>query len=242
MQSGTIGYDKIKKKLKVNLCFQAPDILFNNGDRIVGVDRGLYNVVSLSDGQLYNAKQIRKKKREFLYVKRQLQEKGTRPAKRKLKARSGRGKRFSLHTNHCISKWLAHQPYDVVVLEDLSGIRKQRKGKIVNQWLSNWTFYQLEQLLSYKAAALGKQVVKTDARYTSQKCFACGKIEKKNRNKSQYKCSCGYSEHADINAAKNIKSNYLLSVAERKTEQAAVNQPNVSIAMLDAKPTTSIVG
>jgi putative transposase len=236
MQSGTIGYDKQKKKLKISLCFQAPDILPNNGSRIVGIDRGLYNIVSLSDGQLYNANKIREAKRKFLYVKRQLQAKGTKSAKRKLKKRSGKEKRFSLYINHCISKWLAHLPYDVFVLEDLSGIRKQRKGKLINNWLSNWTFFQLETFLTYKASELGKQVVKVDARYTSQKCFGCGKIEKKNRDKSKYTCSCGYSEHADINAAKNIMSNYLLSLAEKNKEQAVVNQPNVSAAMLDTSP------
>ena len=220
-----------KKKLKVSLIFEAPDTLpIQNSNRIVGVDRGLYNITSLSDGQLYNAKQVRKQKRKFLYVKRQLQAKSTRSAKRKLQKRSGREKRFSLNINHIISKWLANQPYDIFVLEDLKGIRKQRKGKILNGWLSNWTFYQLEQLLEYKALALGKQIVKVDARYTSQKCSNCGIIEKSNRNKSKYFCSkCGYAEHADINAAKNIKTNYFLSLAEKNNEQVAVNQPNVAL-------------
>jgi putative transposase len=241
MQAGTIGYDKQKKQLKVSLCFETPDIPFNNGNRIVGVDRGLYNIVSLSDGQLYNAQKIREQKRKFLYVKRQLQAKGTRSAKRLLKKRSGREKRFSLYQNHCISKWLAHQPYDVFVLEDLSGIRKQRKGKIVNQWLSNWTFHQLETLLGYKAQALGKQVVKVDARYTSQKCSNCGEIEKKNRNKSHYQCSCGYFEHADINAAKNIRNNYLLSAAEKPSEQATCKLAEC-LGQPETKPTTLVVG
>jgi transposase len=117
------------------------------------------------------------------------------------------------------------------VLEDLTGIRKQRKGKKINGWLSNWTFWQLEQFLGYKAEAAGKQVVKVDARYTSQKCSECGMIDKKSRNKSHYKCvGCGHTEHADINAAKNIRSNHTLSTAEKKVEQALVNMPHVSIA------------
>jgi transposase len=78
----------------------------------------------------------------------------------------------------------------------------------------------LEQLLTYKAEAVGKQVVKVDARYTSQKCSNCGKIEKSNRNGSHYACSCGYRDHSDTNASKNIRNNYLISVVERKTEQA----------------------
>mgnify|MGYP001809866401 CR=1 FL=1 len=243
MQSGTIGYDKQKHKLKINLCFQAPDIQLNNENKVVGVDRGIYNIVSLSDGQKLNTKLIRKRKREFLFVKRQLQAKVTKSAKRLLRKRSGKEKRFSLYHNHCISKWLANLPYDTFVLEDLSGIRKQKKGKKINNWLSNWTFYQLELLLTYKAAALGKKVVKVDPSYTSQTCFACGKIDKEQRDKSHYMCSCGYQEHADINAAKNISRKYLFAVektqkaeqaeelASLKNEASKVKQPNASEEM-----------
>ena len=242
MQSGTIGYDKQKKQLKVSLIFEAPTPQVVQSDRIVGIDRGLYNTVSLSDGQVYSSQQVRKKKREFLFVKRQLQAKGTRSAKRLLRKRSGREKRFSSHINHCISKWLVSLPYNTYVLEDLTGIRKQRKGKKLNGWLSNWTFFQLETFLQYKAEGIGKQVVKVDARYTSQKCSNCGITEKKNRNKSQYHCvSCGYFENADINAAKNIRNNYTLSIAEKSMEQATCKLAEC-LGKPETKPTTLVVG
>ena len=229
-QAATIGYSKSKDSVVANLTFTAPTPLSIQSDRIVGIDRGLYNIVSLSDGQTWTSKQVRSKKRQFMYVKRQLQAKGTRSAKRLLKKRSGQEKRFSSDINHRISKWLVSLPYDIFVLEDLTGIRKQNRGKKVNGWLSNWTFYQLEQFLGYKAEGLGKQVVKVDARYTSQKCSNCGHTDKTNRKGSRYNCSkCGHAEHADINAAKNIRNNYTLSLAERKSEQAPVNVPNASI-------------
>jgi transposase len=59
------------------------------GNKSVGVDRGLYNIVSLSDGFRYASNQIRKSKREVLFLKKQLQTKGTRSAKRKLKSLIG---------------------------------------------------------------------------------------------------------------------------------------------------------
>jgi hypothetical protein len=71
--------------------------------------------------------------------------------------------------------------------------------------------------------------------------FNCGKIEKKNRNKSQYKCSCGYVIHADINAAKNIQNNYLLSLAEKNNEQAACKSAEC-LGQSETKPTTLVVG
>jgi IS605 OrfB family transposase len=229
-QGATICYNRLEKRFKANLTFKCkmPDKVISS--RIVGVDRGLYNIVSLSDGQLYNARLVRKNKRRFLFVKRQLQAKGTPSAKRKLKKRSGKEKRFSLQVNHCISKWLVNQPYDIFVLEDLTGIRNRNKGRKLNGWLSNWTFHQLETFLIYKAEGLGKQVVKVDAYMTSQICSNCGISERSNRNKSKYSCSkCGHQEHADINAAINIKTKYILSLTEKNNEQVVVNQPIVSM-------------
>lgn len=221
-KAATIGYDRIKKCFKANLIFQYPDVKKIESDRIVGVDRGLYNTISLSDGFKYASNRIRNNKRKILFIKKQLQAKGTRSTKRKLKTLSGYEKRFSLNINHNISKQLVNMPYDIFILEDLKGIRKQKsKGKVLNKWLSNWSFWELERLLSYKAEALGKKIVKTNAKYTSQKCSNCKLINKKNRNKSHYFCdSCGYREHADVNAAKNIRNNYFISIAEKKMEQA----------------------
>jgi len=85
----------------------------------------------------------------------------------------------------------------------------------LNKLLSNWSFYQFEQFLKYKAEALGKQVVYIDPHYTSQKCSKCGNTNKLSRNKSQYKClNCGYVNHADINAAINIKNSYNIPIAQ----------------------------
>ena len=117
-------------------------------------------------------------------------------------------------------------PYDIFALEDLKGIRKQKsKGKKLNKWLSNWTFWQLEMLLTYKLEAIGKQLFHVDARYTSQKCSNCGQIEKTNRKGSHYHCDrCGHREHADINAAKNIRNNLLLD-AKWKSKQGVCQSP-----------------
>lgn len=219
-KAATIGYNRLKKCFKVNLIFETktPEVI---GDKSIGIDRGLYNIVSLSNGFRYASNGIRKVKREVLFLKKQLQAKGTQSAKRKLKSLSGYEKRFSLNENHKISKQLVNMPYDIFVLEDLTGIRKQKsKGKILNKWLSNWSFFQLEQLVKYKAEALGKQVIKVDARYTSQKCSNCSIIEKSNRKGSHYKCDrCGYSEHSDVNAAKNIRNNFISTATKLKVEQ-----------------------
>lgn len=235
-QAATIGYDKHKKQVICNLIFEKEKPEAIESDKVLGIDRGLYNIVSTSEGYKYKSNKIRKNKREMLYLKKQLQTKGTKSAKRKLKDLRGYEKRFSLNENHVISKCLVNMPYDIFVLEDLTGIRKQKsKGKKLNKWISNWTFHQLEQFVTYKAEEIGKKVIKVDARYTSQRCSCCGIIDKTNRSGSKYSCSkCGYRDHADINAAKNIRNNYFISTAlKEKVEQAEVIQPNVSDQEID---------
>jgi len=177
----------------------------------LGVDRGIHNIVFTSQGDKFSGKKIRKNRRKHLYNRKTLQTKGTRSSKRRLKELSGSEKRFSKQVNHLVSKWLVAREATVFVLEDLSKINK-RRGKHGNKRLSDWSFWQLEMFLKYKAEAIGKSVEYVDARYTSQKCNCCHHIERKNRNGSRFKCvSCGFSEHADLNAAKNIRDAYVLS-------------------------------
>lgn len=233
-KNGTICYNSYTKQFYAKLVFEAetPELIDN--DKVIGIDRGIYNLATLSTGEIINSKEIRKHQRKYLYNRRKLQAKGTRSSKRKLKKLSGKEKRFSKDFNHRISKYIANQDCGTFAIEDLKNIRKQKTyNKKFNKWLSSWSFYQFEQFLSYKAEALGKRIVCIDPRYTSQKCSCCGSIRKENRNKSKFKCAeCGYQNHSDINAAINVKQNYLLSVTEMSTEQAAVNQPNVSATNL----------
>ena len=226
----TVTYTKNTKQFWVRLVFETADAPQVTGE-IQGIDRGLYHQAVTSDGQFFSSSKIRGVQRRYLYNRRQLQQKGTRSAKRRLRAMSGREKRFMKDTNHCVSKKLAHQPgIEVFVVEDLSSIRTQRRGKKMNKWLGSWAFYQQEQFLTYKAQALGKRVVHQDPRYTSQKCNVCKHIKRTNRNKSRFCCkNCGHQTHADLNAAKNVRDDYILSSTLQGTqEQASVNAPYIS--------------
>ncbi|WP_433523163.1 zinc ribbon domain-containing protein [Nocardia pseudovaccinii] len=52
----------------------------------------------------------------------------------------------------------------------------------------------------------GIPVAHVDPRYTSQQCSRCGHTSRKNRpDQATFVCtSCGFAEHADVNAARNI--------------------------------------
>jgi IS605 OrfB family transposase len=94
-----------------------------------------------------------------------------------------------------------------IALEDLQGIRDRvRLRKPQRVTLHAWSFHQLGNFIAYKARRAGIAVVHVDPAYTSQECSACGHTGRANRpGQETFLCtSCGFAEHADVNAARNI--------------------------------------
>lgn len=227
-RAATLQYRKNTHSIVLNLQFEFPDIELKSDGETIGIDRGLYNIISCSNGLQIKGSRLRARQRKDLFNKRNIQSKGTKSSKRKLKKLSGRYARFSANINHIISKQIVNIPnLKTIVFENLKGVNKRRKGKKMNKWLHSWSFYQLQTFTEYKAREKGILVKYVDPRYTSQKCSRCGFTDKQNRNKHQFKCKhCGFKYDADLNAAINIKQNYILSLTNK--EQADVNQPNVA--------------
>lgn len=117
--------------------------------------------------------------------------------------------------NHRISKALVNKygKGTLFVLEDLEGIsfeEQNQHGRKQTHDLRNWSFYDLETKLTYKANETGCHVIKVDPHCTSQRCPHCGTVLKENRNhdKHLYTCShCGFTSNDDRVGAMNI---YLL--------------------------------
>ncbi len=181
-------------------------------DGFLGVDLGIANIATTDDGTVHVGKHLNQVRHRNRRLRRRLQAKGTKSAKRLLRKLSGREARFAADTNHRISKQIvteAQRTCRGIALEDLGGIRERvRLRKPQRVTLHLWAFHQLGMFLAYKAARAGVPVVYVDPRYTSQRCSACGHIDKKNRpEQATFRCtSCGFAEHADINAARNIAS------------------------------------
>lgn len=231
LQAGRVGIDR-HGVFYALLTFKIPDRSLKTEGKIVGIDRGVRNIVYTSEGVKYSSASVRANKRRHLYNRSQLNSKGTRSAKRKLKQQSDREARFSAHINHIISKRLASKTdVKTYVLEDLSNISKKKKikwQKHSNKRLSDWSHAQLLNFLRYKCEENGIEIILIDPRYTSQDCSRCKNRSKAARNKSRYNCSrCGFKAHSDYNAALNIRDRGLetISVAQSQ-QQAAVNQPN----------------
>lgn len=215
LQAGSVMIGK-KDRYYIHLVFAIPNTAMKEEGRTVGVDRGLYHHIATSDGILYSSKHIHSVERRYSYNRSMLQSKGTPSARRRLRAMSGREKRFKQDIDHCVSRMLSEQK-DVkcYVLEDLVGLTKGRRRKKMNRWLHRWSPGRFFFDLSYKCHANGIEVTAVDPKYTSQMCSACGSRDKNARKGNLYLCRrCGHREHADLNAAKNIRDRHLLLLAE----------------------------
>jgi IS605 OrfB family transposase len=194
----------------------------NLQERVLGIDLGINNLAVTSDKQFFNSSKVKQHKRKFKFLRSKLQAKGTKSSKRLLKKISGREKRFMTWVNHNISNEIVSSfSGNKIVMENLKGIRKIRRGKRMNYWISNWSFFQLQTFIEYKGNMKGIEVVKVKPNYTSQICSRCGKLG--SRRGSSFVCiHCGYSLNADLNASQNLASPML------EKRQVAVTQPYIS--------------
>jgi putative transposase len=179
----------------------------------LGVDLGIANIATDSDGNAYSGKPIDDMRRKHNFQRKRLGKRNTKGAKKKAKRVAGKEARFRKHQNHVISKAIVGLAKDTdrgIAVEDLSGIRGRLPvwGKDARNKLSGWSFAQLVGFLRYKAGVAGVPLVKVDPRDTSRTCFECGHCCKDNRkSQAKFLCvSCGHGANADQNAALNIRA------------------------------------
>ena len=67
---------------------------------------------------------------------------------------------------------------------------------------------EFRAMIDYKLAARGGRLLEVPAAFTSQRCAVCGLIDPCSReSRDRFRCVyCGNADHADINAAKNIRA------------------------------------
>jgi putative transposase len=193
----------------------------------LGVDMGIVNIATTSDGDNHTGAGLRRYRNRMAKVRAELQTKGTKSAKRKLKARSRREARAVKDTNHRIAKQLvatAERTGRGIGMEDLAGIRDRVRLTAAQRGeLNAWSFHQLQAFIAYKAKRAGVPVVVVDARNTSRRCPRCGHTAKANRpSRDHFACvDCGLAGPADQVAAVNVRD-------RARTTWAFVNTPNVA--------------
>jgi putative transposase len=210
----------------------------------LGIDMGIVNIATTSDGDNHAGAGLRRYRKRMAKVRAELQAKGTKSAKRKLKTRSRREARAVKDTNHRIAKQLvatAERTGRGIGMEDLAGIRDRVRPTAAQRGeLNTWSFHQLQEFIAYKAKRAGVPVVVIDARNTSRRCPRCGHTTKANRPaRDHFACvGCGLAGPADQVAAVNVRD-------RARMTWAAVNRPIVAdtpqpAADTSDKPRTSI--
>ncbi len=117
--------------------------------------------------------------------------------------------------NHRISKevvaFALRQNAGKIQMEDLSGFgRSGESSRKEKFFLRNWSYYELQQQIQYKARRAGVDVFFIDPAYTSQTCAECKKAGEYDPFAAIFRCQnpeCkwhGKEMHGDYNAALNI--------------------------------------
>lgn len=208
------------KKIILNLSMDIPEKDTELDENVVvGVDLGIAIPAVCALNRNNYVRQSIGSKDEFLRVRTQLQAQKRRLQKNLKSAAGGHGRtkklkaldkfqekerHFTRTYNHYVSKnvvdFAVKYNAKYINVEDLSGFDS---SKFI---LRNWSFYELQQFITYKAKRYGIEVRKINPYRTSQICSCCGHWEEGQRiDQSHFICKkCSVELNADFNAARNI--------------------------------------
>jgi putative transposase len=104
------------------------------------------------------------------------------------------------------------------------------RGRALRRRLALWQHGALREAVISKAEVQGMLIAKVDPRFTSKNCSRCGLRGKRHRH--SFICPhCGSTQHADINAATNIRNRFTilwdggLSSMSPEAQAQAVGKP-----------------
>jgi putative transposase len=217
-----------------------PTLARRPGGAPVGIDRGVRTALVTSDGQHYRAPRISgRQASRYLALQQQLrrQDKGS---VRRDKTRRAMAQITAAVTDRRrdwaekISTRLVAD-HDAIVFEKLNTAGMVRKPRAkpdpahpggflpngarskagLNRAILGSCWGLLAQRAEQKAAASDAAVIYVDPRFTSQQCHVCGHTAPGNRDsQAVFRCQqCGHSDHADVNAARNILARGLATIA-----------------------------
>jgi len=186
--------------------------------RAVGIDVGIRNLVTTSDGQVFdNPKHLIKTEEKIRRLQQIIEQKKKLPeSKRKRRTLNGLLRKLSkLHLKIRRQRTAHHRSiaaflvknYDIICIEDLKIQKMVENSDYPNLpkhvldagWSSffNW--------LEYKCQTTGRKLVRVSPNGTSQRCSNCGKEVPKPLSETVHSCPyCNFTCHRDVNAALNI--------------------------------------
>lgn len=237
-----------KNKIILNLSMKIPKIETElDENTTVGVDLGIaVPAMCALNNDMYKRLAIGSAD-DFLRVRTKHQEQRRRLQKSLKNSNGGHGRKKKLKPLDRMNKAEAHfvETYCHMVSKRVVEFAVKNRAKYINIEnlngydssefiLRTWSFYKLQQYITYKAERYGIRVRKVNPCFTSQICSVCGNWEPDQR-KTQAKFECAneecashdkykYGFNADFNAARNIAMSTLFmetgEVTEKKKEEA----------------------
>lgn len=192
---------------------------------VVGIDRGVVNTLTMSNGELAHAPAITKPERARLArLQRKLarQKKGSgRRVRTKgaiARLRAGEADRVKDWVEKITTSFVGD--YDLIAVEALKtkNMTRSARGTVeapgrnvaaksgLNREILARRWGLFGQRLRDKCDLAGVVLVEVNPANTSRRCHACGHTAKENReSQAVFGCvACGHSANADVNAARNI--------------------------------------
>ena len=191
----------------------------------IGVDMGIAQFATLSNGHVFAAVNSFKQKQKQLA---RYQRAFSRKVKFSQNWKKQKSKIGRLHqTIANIRKDYLHktttiisQNHAMIVIEDLQvkNMSKSARGNLnkpgrhvkaksgLNRSILDQGWFEFRRQIEYKQVWRGGDVLAVPPQYTSQRCSCCGTVSKENRqSQAKFACiACGYQANADVNAAMNI--------------------------------------
>jgi IS605 OrfB family transposase len=201
----------------------------NNNKYVLGIDLGIRRIASTSEGNIYIDKKYNAQKRKIRHLKRVLNSKKIKTAKKHLKKIKHKEQNITKNMCHNLVNSILKTSAGIIAIEDLDVKKlKSKKNKYQNKnRISQIPFSLLRFILTYKAGLVGKQVVCVNPSYTSQ--IDCVTDQKLGIRKGcRFYAKSGLIYDADINAAVNIAKRTKRPVSYKNIldGQAVVNQLN----------------
>jgi transposase len=204
---------------------------------VVGIDRGVAVTLALSDGSMYRAPAAR----PVAGLQRKLSraERGSNRRKR-IRAQLAR---VQARNADARKDWAEKAPtdiarrYDLIRVEDLTigNMTRSARGTVdapgrnvaakagLNRSVLQQGWGLFARRLDDKAPG---RVEKITPAYTSQRCSACGHVDRESRkSQADFLCTaCGYACNADVNAAKNIAAGHAVTARRGPALAGPVNR------------------
>jgi len=183
---------------------------------VVGVDVGIANFVTTSDGKHYGTfhgklrerqKRDREKRRRKAKLRKCLEKKGV----QKLPSTTSRsGQRLIRHVrqeiNRAVNECFAEHPDAQFAYEHLSVAAMKHKARAMNALMLASNLAHIPEQIEWNAAKRGLRATRVKSAYSSQECSVCHYVDRANRPDQQTFCCrvCHFRAHADLNAAMNL--------------------------------------